>query len=106
MTYLAQLTPTVRRAIGLKAPKARNVIAWGSAPGGVPANRRALKARNEPSGLVLRELRQELHYAPSALSVSVLRVPGALPQAVTFRAFGALKQSFAEGHLFGEETRP
>ena len=32
---------------------------------------------------------QQLHYALSVLPVSVLRAPWALPQAVTFRAFGA-----------------
>ena len=41
------------------------------------------------SGWSLREPEAALHYAPSALPVSVLRAPGALPQAVTFRAFGA-----------------
>ena len=51
-----------------------------------------MKLMGWPSGI----LDRKLHYAPSALPVSALRVPGALPQAVTFRAFGALNQSFAE----------
>jgi hypothetical protein len=41
-------------------------------------------------------LRLQLHCAPSALWYQYFRIPGALPQAVTFRAFGALRQSFAE----------
>jgi hypothetical protein len=46
--------------------------------------------------LVLRETEEASLRAFSASSISPFRVPGALPQAVTFRAFGALKQSFAE----------
>jgi hypothetical protein len=32
----------------------------------------------------------DLHFAPSALGGVVVTEPGALPQAFTFRAFGAL----------------
>jgi hypothetical protein len=37
MTYFTQLRARVRWSTGLKAPKARNATAWGSAPGPVPA---------------------------------------------------------------------
>jgi hypothetical protein len=70
---------TRRQAIGLKAPKARNVIAWGNAPGDVLTNRRALKARNETCGLVMRSLVRKLHYALSALHGSTLCSWGVAP---------------------------
>jgi len=64
------------------APKARNVKAWGNAPGGDHRTRiRALKARHEqlaPS-----------YFALTALQYCHTGFPGALPQAFAFRAFGA-----------------
>jgi hypothetical protein len=73
---------TVRSAIGLKAPKARNET-WRVGLAGVGP---------------------QLHYAPSALPVSLLRVPGALPQAVTFRAFGALELHEAPNKALFSQT--
>jgi DNA primase len=51
---------------------------------------KALKARNR-SAISEFEERSAFkhHFAPSALKSFAGRVPGALPQAVTFRAFGA-----------------
>ncbi len=64
----------------VEAPKARNVTAWAIGPGRDRSESgEALKARND---------NQEICYvAPSALDPSIdSQGPGALPQAVTFRA--------------------
>jgi len=80
-----------KRFIGFESAKGARYKSLGQRPReAYPAKLQALKARNETSGLIFAELRQQLLYAPSALPVSVLPVPGALPQAATFRAFGAL----------------
>jgi hypothetical protein len=75
--------------VRLSAPKARNAIAWGSAPGmRTPHTRRALKARNNSANYldgskIPRLQRSKIIFAAP---------PGALPQAIAFRAFGALNQ--------------
>jgi hypothetical protein len=50
----------------------------------------ALKARNEVSDAGSGN-QSKVHFAPSALYGLLVRPPGALPQAITFRAFGAFK---------------
>jgi len=77
------LTPKRRRRNVklVPAPKARDVTAWGNAPGQSRQMLEALKARNGLRGLH--------HVAPTALRSVSSDFSGALPQAITFRAFGA-----------------
>ena len=49
----------------------------------------ALKARNEVADQLPQDQPARFHFAPSALDVLLGTPPGALPQAITFRAFGA-----------------
>jgi hypothetical protein len=55
-------------------------------PQGMPTKNKALKQRNRVSDA-----------APSALKIFLLTLPGALPQAVSFRAFGASRYKFFYG---------
>jgi hypothetical protein len=51
----------------------------------------ALKARNEVTVSTRARPTPWFHFAPSALDGLLGTPPGALPQAITFRAFGAFK---------------
>lgn len=68
-----------------QAPKARNVIAWGIAPGEA-----RLEQEHSAEGAALDQIHPMAEYgALSALNKLCRLVPGALPQALAFRAFGA-----------------
>jgi hypothetical protein len=73
------------------ALKARNVIAWGTAPGGTSCGFSALKARNvlDAAHLRLARLisRLQRFYRLEEL------FPGPMAQAITFRALGAEKMN-------------
>jgi hypothetical protein len=61
----------------MKAPKGRHVIAWGIAPSKQSLSSQALKGRN-------------IYVALSGLDEQArISSPVALPQAITFRSFGA-----------------
>jgi hypothetical protein len=53
----------------------------------------ALKARNEVAASIPTELIRWYYFAPSALDGLPGAPPGALPQAITFRAVGAFETS-------------
>ena len=90
----------------LKAPKARNAIAWAAPREAYLANRGALKARKPKlAGWCFGELETATSLrAPSMLPVSVARVPGALPQAVTFSRLTASLKTNRRGML--SQVRP
>src|SRR4029077_2929867 len=80
--------------LAVAASKARNVKAWGNAPGGNQRSSQALKARNNGS-----RLRHAGVHSTDIISrfqrfkISFKASPGALPQAFTFRAFGGANAS-------------
>jgi hypothetical protein len=78
------------------APKARNVKAWAIGPGETIQN--LLSAKGAKYGCPLDNdnyfRMTRTYFAPSALPGIHEPLPGALPQAVTFRAFGAASRSF------------
>jgi hypothetical protein len=71
------------------------VKAWAIGPGGTKINFLALKARNAAGGRFIhwRFYRYFTFRAFSAFTINNPH-PGALPQAITFRAFGAKKPEF------------
>jgi len=50
-------------------------------------------AQLDPPFSAFQTLTRKHHFAPSALNQLAWQVPGALPQAITFRAFGATKST-------------
>jgi hypothetical protein len=89
-----ECSPAVKKAVAklrLPAPKARNVIAWGNAPGKDLSMLEALKARNTQGRPKLAGVAPRLFRAFSAKSVHLIS-PGPMAQAFTSRAVGAGKK--------------
>jgi len=83
------------------APKARNVKAWGNAPGRSQRSSRALKARNDGSRLICAGvLLTDMISRFQRFRISFTSSPGALLQAFTFRAFGAANASLTGPQLY------
>ena len=64
----------------------------------------ALKARNEVAVSAPARPTREFYFAPSALQGLLGTPPGALPQAITFRAFGAFKLLYGYGLEAASQT--
>jgi hypothetical protein len=65
------------------------VKAWGNPQATMAVARGALKARNNEIAIGRWRVDLKNYFAPTALAVFRHQIPGALPQAFTFRAFGA-----------------
>jgi hypothetical protein len=77
------------------------VKAWGNAPGGSQRSSRALKARNDGSRLLYDGvLFTDMISRFQRFKISFTASPGALPQAFTFRAFGAANASLLRLQLY------
>jgi hypothetical protein len=89
------------KKLAFAAPKARNVKAWGNAPGGSQQSSRALKARNDGSRLIYAGvLLTDMISRIQRFKISFTSLPGALPQAFTFRALGAANASLLRPQLY------